>query len=64
MLKRYTIAVRGTVPNDVVARVSAAHASAVLQRQAGLRPSAQGRDVRERLGAGKTQHQEERHEDV
>ena len=59
MLNRYAVAIRGAVPGDIVDRVAAVHASAILQHQAGLRPSADGRDARTHSSVGQIQHQEE-----
>ena len=64
MLKRYAVAIRGAVPGDIVDRVAAVHASTILQHQAGLRPSADGRDARTHRGAGKIQDQEEGYDAV
>ena len=61
MLESYTITVRGIGPDDIVARVSAAHASAVLQRQAASGPAGDDRDVPEHGG---TNQREVRDADV
>ena len=61
MRQSYAIAVRGAVPDDIVPRVSAAHASAVLQRQAASRPAEDDRNVPEH---GETNQQEVRDADV
>lgn len=56
MPSRYVVALRSALPRDIVARVSAVHASAVLLRQVGLRLS---EDVRDAPADGQTEPLEE-----
>ena len=62
MPSRYVVVLRSAIPRDIVARISAVHASALLLHQVGLRLS---EDIRDAPTHGKTELLEEvRHADA